>query len=173
MILTGGEIDKAFSCGDIKISPYDADLVNPNSYNYRLGASVKKWVGQEDDKNIFETVELPEDGYILEPHIMYLGHTYEVIGSKKYAMSLIGRSSLGRLGLFLQISANLGHTTSCHKWTLEIVATRPIRIYPRMKIGQVSFWENQGDVMPHEFTYANYNEPQESFLVPGRERAGR
>ena len=170
MILTGSEIQTAFANGDIMISPFEAELVNPNSYNYRLGASIKKWVGQKYGQNVFESIILPKDGYVLDPHIMYLGNTYETIGSDQYAMSLIGRSSLGRLGLFLQISANLGHTTSCHKWTLEIVATRPIRIYPQMKIGQVSFWENKGDLLPSTFTYANYNEPQESVLIPGMER---
>jgi hypothetical protein len=44
----------------------------------------------------------------------------EELGSRKYAMSLIGRSSIGRLGLFLQVSANLGHTGSSHCWTLEL-----------------------------------------------------
>lgn len=164
MILTGSEIEGAIKQGDIEISPFVSTHINPNSYNYRLGHKIKKWVGQDKKQNRFETISLTEEGYVLDPHTMYLGHTYETIGSKKYAMSLIGRSSLGRLGMFLQISANLGHTTSCHKWTLEIVAVKPIRIYPGMKIGQVSFWENQGEVAPHKFTYANYNEPQESMV---------
>lgn len=54
-------------------------------------------------------------------------------------MSLIGRSSTGRLGLFLQVSADLGHTGAEHKWTLELVAAKPIKIYPNMIIGQISF----------------------------------
>jgi dCTP deaminase len=94
---------------------------------------------------------------------MYLGHTAEIIGSKEYAMSLIGRSSLGRYGLFLQVSANLGHTCSAHKWTLELVATKAIKIYPGMKIGQVSFWKNFGKVKKYEGKYGHLNHPQESF----------
>ncbi len=77
-------------------------------------------------------------------------------------MSLIGRSSMGRLGLFLQLSADLGHTTSCHRWTLEIVATRPIWIYPGMVIGQVSFWRNTGTLNPSPALYATFNDPCES-----------
>ena len=76
-------------------------------------------------------------------------------------MSLIGRSSMGRLGLFLQVSANLGHTTSCHQWTLELVAAKPIRLYPNMIIGQVTFWDNQGEIYDHPFTYANFSLPTE------------
>jgi len=109
-------------------------------------------------------VVITEDGYVLTPHRMYLGHTVEVIGSDTYAMSLIGRSSMGRLGLFLQVSANLGHTTSCHCWTLEMVATRPLRVYPNMVIGQVSFWCNTGRLQPTEAFYARFDEPLESTL---------
>lgn len=165
MILTGEAISKAVESGEIFLSPFDPSLINPNSYNYRLGSILRVFENFHEDKSNFRTITIPEDGFVLEPHQMYLGNTLEVIGSKKFAMSLIGRSSLGRLGLFLQVSANLGHTTSCHQWTLEIVATRPIRIYPHMKIGQISFWSNCGQVMPTEFTYANYNNPQESVYL--------
>lgn len=77
-------------------------------------------------------------------------------------MSLIGRSSVGRLGLFLQVSADLGHTTSQHQWTLELVAAKPIILYPNMKIGQVTFWNNCGVLKPDTFTYANFNYPYEA-----------
>lgn len=43
-------------------------------------------------------MELHEDGYVLTPHRMYLGHTAETIGSAAYAMSLIGGSLMARLG---------------------------------------------------------------------------
>ena len=76
-------------------------------------------------------------------------------------MSLIGRSSIGRLGLFLQVSANLGHVTSCHKWTLELFPCKNIRIYPRMKIGQISFWSTLGDISCFGKTYALFSNPQE------------
>lgn len=162
MILTGSSISEAVESGDIFLQPFDRSMVNPNSYNYRLGSTLRCFEGYEGDKSLFKTIVIPDEGYVLDPHQMYLGNTLEVIGSKKYAMSLIGRSSLGRLGLFLQISANLGHTTSCHQWTLEIVAVHPIRLYAGMKIGQVSFWNNCGHLIPSEFTYATYNEPQQS-----------
>lgn len=164
MILTGAEIKESIRRGEIKLDPFDPEQVNPNSYNYRLGSKLKVFKEIKDDIQIFEDVVIPEEGYILEPHQMYLGHTAETIGSNKYAMSLIGRSSIGRLGLFLQISANLGHTTSSHKWTLEMVSVKPLKIYPYMKIGQVSFWENCGELMPDQFTYANFNAPQEAYI---------
>lgn len=162
MILTGLEIEFQLKMGNIILEPFDQNFINPNSYNYRLGNIIKKFKEFDKEKAIFEEIEFGDDGFILEPHRMYLGHTKEIIGSSKYAMSLIGRSSLGRLGLFLQVSANLGHTTSVHQWTLEIVATMPIRIYPGMIIGQVSFWENYGEVKATPPYYALQSLPFES-----------
>ncbi len=159
MILTGPCIHEEVQASRIVIEPYRPEAVNPNSYNYRLGERLKHY---DEHAGQFIEIPLPDDGYILRPHRMYLGHTQEVIGSSVYAMSLIGRSSMGRLGLFLQLSADLGHTTSCHRWTLEMVATRPIRIYPGMVVGQVSFWRNCGRLAPTQALYAAFNDPSES-----------
>jgi dCTP deaminase len=37
---------------------------------------------------------------------------------------------MGRLGLFLQLSANVGHTGTFHNRTLEIYPTINIIVYP-------------------------------------------
>lgn len=163
MILTGTAIRENVKKGNIILFPFDEKQVNPNSYNYKLGQQLKVFKEFDGERAIFEDIVIPETGYTLKPGIVYLGHTLEVIGSKKYAMSLIGRSSVGRLGLFLQVSANLGHTTSSHQWTLELVAAKPIILYPFMKIGQVTFWENEGELVPNPFTYANFSQPHEAF----------
>jgi dCTP deaminase len=118
MILTGSKIKEEIACGSIVIEPFLESQINPNSYNYRLGPTIKVFHKFDEDKSLFEEIDIPAEGYVLEPGVMYLANTLEVIGSDKYAMSLIGRSSMGRYGLFLQVSANLGHTTSKHKWTL-------------------------------------------------------
>jgi dCTP deaminase len=158
MILTGSEIHKSVQNKDIIISPFHDEQLNPNSYNYRLGDEII----YKDDNGEYKTIKIPNEGLILEPHRVYLGHTFETLGSDKYAMSLIGRSSTGRLGLFLQVSADLGHTGSIHKWTLEIVAAKAIKIYPNMIIGQISFWANYGEVSHYKGGYANYSVPQVS-----------
>ena len=163
MILTGTKIKEEVSTGCIVIKPFKPDQINPNSYNYCLGSSIKAIDGFDGDRTIFKEIKIPKEGYVLEPHKMYLATTKETIGSSKYAMSLIGRSSMGRYGLFLQVSANLGHTTSEHRWTLEIVAALPIRLYPGMIIGQVSFWKNFGVVKKYNGRYGHLNHPQESF----------
>lgn len=164
MILTGSKITEEVKQGNIVINPFCAEQINPNSYNYRLGSTIKVFDRFDGEKSIFKEIKIPEDGYILEPKKMYLATTKEIIGSSKYAMSLIGRSSMGRYGLFLQVSANLGHTTSKHQWTLEIVAVLPIKLYPGMIIGQVSFWKNYGDVENYNGKYGFLNHSQESFV---------
>lgn len=83
---------------------------------------------------------IPADGYLFTPGRVYLATTVEVIGSHHYVPSLIGRSSLGRLGVYLQVSADLGNLGAIHAWTLEIVVCQPIRLYSDMIVGQVSFW---------------------------------
>lgn len=164
MILTGSKIKEEVVKGTIKISPFSEEQVNPNSYNYKLGPILKVYRSFDGEKSLFEEVLIPKEGYVLQPGQMYLGHTKEIIGSSIYAMSLIGRSSMGRYGLFLQVSANLGHTTSEHQWTLEMVAALPIRVYQGMIIGQVSFWCNFGAVVKYDGRYGRLNRPQESFV---------
>ncbi|MFA4993966.1 MAG: dCTP deaminase [Bdellovibrionales bacterium] len=171
MILTGTEIKKMVDAGDITIVPFNDDQINPNSYNYRLGP--KLLVPEYDEERLygFKEIKIPEEGYVLEPHTVYLGHTHETLGSKEYAMSLIGRSSLGRLGLFLQISANLGHTGSCHQWTLEIVSAHPFRVYPMMRIGQISFWCNMGHAKTYDAGYSCHSDPEVSKFMKEPSRA--
>ena len=159
MILTGSEIKKMVHCGDVTIEPFNEAQINPNSYNYRLGPKLLVPQYNATETKGFKEILLPNDGFVMEPHTVYLGHTYETLGSKDYAMSLIGRSSLGRLGLFLQVSANLGHTGSCHQWTLEMVSAHPFKIYPLMKIGQISFWSNHGHAHAYEAGYSQHSDP--------------
>jgi len=147
MILTGTKIQSEVENGNIAITPFHEDLVNPNSYNYRLGRELlimdsPLLDAREQPKS--HRIIIPEEGYVLQPNTLYLGSTLEEIGSTKYVPSLIGRSSLGRLGLFLQITADLGHIGTHHKWTLELQVVQPLRVYAGMRIGQVSFWVPDG-----------------------------
>jgi dCTP deaminase len=159
MILTGDEIIKEVNKRNIVIAPFHLEQINPNSYNYRLNNELIDFTVINKQK--FEKrIKIPKTGIILEPHKTYLASTFEILGSNKYAMSLIGRSSLGRLGLFLQVSANLGHTGSIHKWTLELVAAKKIKIYPFMIVGQISFWDNKGDISLYKHRYSDFNLPQ-------------
>jgi dCTP deaminase len=159
MILTGSEIEREVKLKNIIIKPFNKSQINPNSYNYRIGTEILV-----QTNNGFVKKKIPVTGFVLKPHQVYLAHTYEILGSNKYAMNLIGRSSLGRLGLFLQISANLGHTGSSHRWTLELVSTMKLKIYPHMIIGQISFWKNKGTVKKYTDGYSSFNRAKESLV---------
>lgn len=156
MILTGSAIEDAVAKNEIHIDPFDSTLTNPNSYNYRLGPTLRVTTDKVADPfemALFTEFAIPESGCVLVPGRVYLGTTVEEIGSSVYVTSLIGRSSLGRLGMFLQVSADLGQLGAVHRWTLEIVATQPIRVYAGMIVGQVSFWKPYGDKVPYHGYY--------------------
>jgi dCTP deaminase len=160
MILTGQAIQDEVKNGAITIEPFEPDLVNPNSYNYRLGDELLVLGDSVLDIRKQPTTTLltiPEEGFVLQPGVVYLGHTYEAIGSNEYVPSLIGRSSLGRLGLFLQITADLGHIGTHHKWTLELKTVQPLRVYAGMRVGQVSFWQASGKDLLEGKVYREQN----------------
>lgn len=162
MILTGPAVRDAVAAGAITIDPFDPALLNPNSYNYHLGSTLKTLVGKPVNphrETETESIEIGPDGYVLQPHTLYLGATVERIGSAQYVTSLIGRSSLGRLGTYLQVSADLGQLGAIHCWTLEIVVVQPLRVYAGMRIGQVSFWCPKGPTMPYGGYYGTLSEP--------------
>lgn len=162
MILSGLKIKEEVSNGNITIFPFKESLLNPNSYNYTLNEEILEVINEEISpkcKTKFKKIKLTEEGYVLKPRTLYLGSTNEVIGSSKYVTQLIGRSSVGRLGLFLQITAPLGHVGCKHSWTLELKTVQPLRIYPNMKIGQVTFWVIDGDKTLYNGCYTKYNKP--------------
>lgn len=161
MILTGSEIIKQVELGNIFIDPFELKNINPNSYNYSLGDSC---IDLSNNKSVM----LPPDGIQLKAKQLYLFSTYESIGSDMFVTSLIGRSSIGRLGIFLTIDADLGHIGTKHKWTLEIMAIQPVILYPRMKIGQVSFWIPNGKVSLYKGKYIEFDEPKRSIHKPNK-----
>ena len=164
MILTWKEIKEEKKKWNIIISPFFEDQINPNSYNYRLWNFLKIFSSFDWEKPIFKEIEIPKKWFLLKKWFMYLGSTSELIWSKKYMTSLIWKSSLWRLWLFLQLSANVWHTWTFHNWTLEIYPTKDIIIYPNMIIGQVTFWYNKGDLDLYKWVYKKFNKPQESLL---------
>ena len=129
MILTGLEIQKQVKLGRIHISPFIEEHVNPNSYNYRLDKDLLEITDSSIDPKLetkYKSISIPEEGYLLHPGRLYLGSTVEEIGSNFYVTSLIGRSSVGRLGLFLQITADLGQLGAKHRWALELKVVQPL-----------------------------------------------
>jgi dCTP deaminase len=156
VILTRQRIEEEIERGDIIIDPFRRDQLNPNSYNYRLGCTIalKKCVNEAETAPEWHGVEIGAAGVVLDPGVLYLGTTEEILGSRRYVITLLGRSSLGRLGLFLNVTADLGHTGSASRWTLELKVVQRLRVYPGMRVGQVAFWSNCGNA---EFYRGRYH----------------
>src|SRR6266404_2181812 len=168
MILTGQHIRAEVEAGRITIEPFDAQCLNPNSYNYHLAPNIKiapAGILEPSLEYRWPSIAIAPEGMLLEPGVLYLGHTAEIIGSRDYVTSLIGRSSVGRLGLFLQLSADLGHQGAVHSWTLELSAVQPLIVYAGMRIGQVSFWLPSGLRSLYSGVYGDHHLPMENRVV--------
>ncbi|WP_327375421.1 dCTP deaminase [Streptomyces sp. NBC_01216] len=165
MILTGPEITAAAHDGRLAISPFEPGQVNPNSYNVRLGPTLLTYTTTVIDAhqaNPTATVEIGEDGYVLQPGELYLGHTLEQVGSDTFVPLLFGRSSVGRLGLFVEITAPIGDIGFHGQWTLMLSPIRPLRVYAGMKIGQIMFFVSTGDIDLYAGKYQAADGPQPS-----------
>lgn len=147
MILSGKEIMQKIG-NEIEISPFNPKQVNPNSYNLRLHNELLVYTAEELDMKIPNTTEkiiIPESGLVLEPNRLYLGRTVEYTKTDKYVPMLEGRSSIGRLGLFVHVTAGFGDIGFAGYWTLEMFCIQPIRIYPNIEICQIYYHTIEGD----------------------------
>ena len=93
-----------------------------------------------------ETIEfqIPEEGYVLQPGVLYIGRTVERTATDKFIPMINGRSSGGRLGISIHICAGFGDIGFDGTWTLEITVVEPVRIYPNEEIAQVCFFTPAG-----------------------------
>jgi dCTP deaminase len=146
MILTGLAIAAAIGRGDIAIDPYDPDRLSPNAYDWRLGARIRTCEGVLDAarRTDFAEAVIPDAGMTLVPGVLYLGVTHERTWSERYAQFLNGDRTIGALGIWVHVSAPLGHTGHAIAWTLEIRVARPVRVYPGMTFGKLVFLHTFG-----------------------------
>jgi dCTP deaminase len=167
MILTGPEIKRRLGA-DIKIEPYEERLLNPNSYNLRLHDELLVYTNRNLDMrtpNPCETLRIPEEGILLEPGRLYLGRTLEYTETFNLVPMLEGRSSIGRLGMFVHVTAGFGDVGFKGYWTLEISCIQPIRIYAGVAICQIFYHQIVGDIIEYRSNkYQNNREIQPSML---------
>ncbi|WAW15145.1 dCTP deaminase [Peptostreptococcus equinus] len=148
MILSGKEILKNIENKNIIIEPFDKKNINPNSYNLTLGNELLVYENDELDMKILnktKKIVIPKEGLLLEPNKLYLGRTNEFTSTNKFVPMLEGRSSTGRLGLFIHVTAGFGDIGFAGYWTLEIFCVQPIRIYPNVQICQIYYHDILGE----------------------------
>ena len=106
--------------------------------------------------NRVRRMAIPPEGLVLQPNQLYLGRTVERTETHNLVPMIEGRSSIGRLGLFVHVTAGFGDVGFCGYWTLEMFAVQPVRIYAGVAICQIfyhdirgSFTEYQSDKYQH------------------------
>ena len=167
MILTGPEIEARIG-GDIQIDPFDPARVNPNSYNVTLHDELlvyEEIVLDMRRPNRHTRYEIPPEGLVLSPNRLYLGRTAERTETHNLVPMLEGRSSVGRLGLFVHVTAGFGDVGFAGYWTLEMFAVQPIRIYAGVEIAQIFYHTIEGPVREYQSgKYQNNRDIQPSML---------
>ena len=173
MILSGKEIARHMG-EDIFIEPYDHRRLNPNSYNLTLHNELLVYENRLLDmkmENPVEQLTIPEEGLVLQPDRLYLGRTQEFTRTENFVPMLEGRSSVGRLGLFIHVTAGFGDVGFAGYWTLEIFCVQPIRIYPGVEICQIYYHDIRGDYEPYRSgKYQNNTGIQPSLLYKDFQR---
>ena len=146
MILSGLEIKKRLN-NDIVIDPFNESRINPNSVNLTLHNELLVYTSKNLDMrtpNDTEKIIIPEEGLLLETNKLYLGRTREYTETRNLVPMLEGRSSIGRLGMFVHVTAGFGDVGFKGFWTLEIFAVQPIKIYPGVDICQIFYHTIEG-----------------------------
>jgi len=169
------------------VSPLIPEHVGPNSIDVTLSPHLKIYDrhGNTDGTcrvcewgnppfldmkadHVTHNLTIAEDGLILEPGELYLGSTNEKIGCLNLLPWIDGRSSVGRLGMYIHVTA--GRCDSGFGWpngatiTLEIAVVKRLKIYPNVRIGQVTFFTLQGETQAYSGKYKNQSGPTPSML---------
>ncbi len=167
MILTGPEIAARIG-KDILIDPFESRLLNPNSYNLRLHHELLVYSQDSLDMrlpNPTHSLPIPQEGLVLEPGRLYLGRTLEYTETHNLVPMLEGRSSVGRLGMSVHITAGFGDVGFCGYWTLEIHTLAPIRVYAGIAVCQIFYHTVQGPIVEYDSDkYQKNTSIQASFL---------
>ncbi|MGI8601844.1 MAG: dCTP deaminase [Verrucomicrobiales bacterium] len=177
MILSDSEIRAAMKAGHIVIEPFDSRALGSNSYDVHLSPHLAAYEDEILDARRHNQVrhfDIPPEGYVLLPQRTYLGSTIEYTETHRHVPFLEGKSSVGRLGIDIHATAGKGDVGFCNHWTLEMSVAQPVRVYVRMPIAQLIYFEIKGSVkIPyHRKKSAKYNirsaRPVESMMWKNR-----
>jgi dCTP deaminase len=175
MILSGHAIHQRLG-HDIIIEPFDASQLNPNSYNLSLHSELMVYeevVLDMAKANRVRRISIPEEGMVLSPNQLYLGRTAERTVTHNLVPQIEGRSSVGRLGLFVHITAGFGDVGFSGYWTLEMFAVQPVRIYAGVPICQIFYHELTGEIEEYSSKYQHNRDIQPSLLFEELDPDGR
>ncbi len=170
-MLSRNEILEEIKQGRLKIEPFDISMVGNDSIDIRLGdellisKAINDVIDVKNPKDMWEKVKLDEKGFLLYPHQFLLGSTLESISLPEDIAAFIeGRSSVGRLGLMIHVTAGVIHAgfgnLKPSKITLEMYSLNPnpLRIYPGIKIAQLTFHRLESKTEPYDKKGSYFNQ---------------
>lgn len=131
MILSDRDILLELRDESLKIIPKPS-IIQPASVDLMLGDSVKSLDGDKWDLN--------NGRYVLKPHEFVLASTYEHVEIPDYLVGIVdGKSSLGRLGIMVHVTAGYIDPGFKGNITLELYncSNQNFRLNKRMPICQL------------------------------------
>lgn len=153
-ILSDRDIKKYMDEGRIGISPLeDEKQIQPSSVDMRLGDEFKvfkvvrkPFIDPKDPDDLasyMESTVVPEgEAFIIHPNEFALATTYEYVKLPEDIVARVeGRSSMGRLGVTMHVTAGYIDPGFEGKITLEIsnIGTMPVALYPGQRVCQIVF----------------------------------
>jgi len=108
-----------------------------------------------DEKPKMIEFEIPEEGMILWPEILYISETLEWTNTVGFAPVIEGRSSIARLDVSVHQTAGFGDNGFRGRWTLELKAGIPIWIKHGIEICQIAYNTVFGEEKYYKGRYQN------------------
>ena len=165
MILTGKEIISQWEMGKIELRPFYPERATTNSYDLTLGNKFVQYTSEIIDPKQqpeYREIIADENGILMKKGDFLVGHTAEIIGRDHFVPIIHARSGIARLGLFVHVTADLVDLGMHGNLSFQLYATLPIRLYPGMLIGQVSFWVPKGEIDLYKGKYQGAGGPRSS-----------
>lgn len=176
MILSRSSILDAIKAGDFEITPFDEKHVGPNSIDLHLSDEPLKLYGASPLRSTFHELDAGDSApldphnlpplvpyfphedpkgpyYLLMPGRLYLASTREHTRSRCFVPYVDGRSSTGRLGLAVHVTAGRGDVGFRGNWTLELFVVQPLIVRPGMRLAQLTLHTVAGDLTPYDGRY--------------------
>ena len=135
MILSDRDIDHIIKSGKaFLVNPYNEEMLQPNSIDLTLGDELKTVGGK--------SIDLRQSSYKIKPMEFLLGSTMEKVHIPHDLCGHIdGKSSIGRLGVFVHVSSGFIDSGFTGNVTLEIFncSDKEFELYHGMDICQIVF----------------------------------
>ena len=170
-LLLKDEIINAIDDGYIIIDPFDVNRLKINYYELRLNRRIKSFIPFDvvntnkgyyslrkkplknmvvlDVKSVnpLYDIEIPDEGIILPPNVVFILHSLEYIKTDYYIPAFEKDDLLSSLGVQIQTTSTISTIGFSNFATFRMISVHPIIIYPDMTIGKVYFYNTDKKVV--------------------------